>query len=190
MRAIFGLGNPGSEYEHTRHNIGFDVVDAVASKLNVRFSPGRGEYLLARTGISGEILLVKPLTCMNNSGIAVQEIVDDHNLSLEDTLTVADDFEIPLGTLRLRKRGGSGGHNGLASLIWTLQSDEFPRLRCGIGGETRPEDKRLSAGFVLSTFEEHELQPVTVMIRRAADVATMFAQASMKNAIDLLSKQY
>ena len=189
MRAIFGLGNPGSEYEHTRHNIGFDVVDAVALKLNVRFKPGRGEFLQAQTDISGQILLVKPMTCMNNSGITVEEIVRDYDLSLQDTLTIADDFEIPLGIVRFRKKGGSGGHNGLASLIWALQSDEFPRLRCGIGNDTRPRDKRLTAGFVLSTFEPSELQPVKAMIQRAADVATAFVQGSVQNATDLLSKQ-
>ncbi len=187
MRAIFGLGNPGSEYEGTRHNVGFSVVDAVATKLNVRLAPGKGEYLVARVRTIDEVLLVKPLTCMNNSGSAFKEIVEVYGIPLADTLTIVDDFELPLGKLRLRKQGSAGTHNGLASIVWSMQSDQFPRLRCGIGGESKPKDKRKTAGFVLSTFDNNELETVAKLVQRAAAVAVIFAQDSLQNALNFLS---
>lgn len=189
MRAIFGLGNPGSEYESTRHNIGFDVLDALAVSLHVRFSPGRGDYLAARVRMNDDVLLVKPLTCMNNSGLAVREIVVENRIPLQDTLTVVDDFELPLGKLRLRNKGSAGGHNGLASIVWALASDEFPRLRCGIGSDERPRDKRKTAEFVLSTFEKHEQPAVAAMVQRAKDIAMMFGHDSVRKAVDILSRQ-
>lgn len=189
MRAIFGLGNPGSEYEGTRHNIGFSVVETVASKLNVRLRPGRGEYLVARLRAPDEVLLVKPLTCMNNSGFAFREIVEAYAIPLHDTLTIVDDFELPLGKLRLRKEGSAGTHNGLGSIIWSMGSDQFPRLRCGIGGESKPKEKARTAGFVLSTFDGYELEAVAAMVQRAADVAVIFARESLQKAVNFLSKQ-
>ncbi|MGH2568737.1 MAG: aminoacyl-tRNA hydrolase, partial [Bacteroidota bacterium] len=119
---FIGLGNPGSQYDGTRHNIGFDVVDSLAGALKIRFKPGTGEYLEAR-GFFGdtEVGLAKPLTYMNNSGSAVMEIQERYHLPLDRLLIICDDFWLPLGTLRLRTKGSDGGHNGLYSIIYHLQ---------------------------------------------------------------------
>ncbi len=168
MRVIIGLGNPGSEYQHTRHNIGFDIVDALAADRRVEFDAGRGEFVIARGSYQEkEFALIKPLTYMNNSGIAVAEVLNNFDLSSENLLVVVDDFHIPLGTLRLRRQGSSGGHNGLYSIIYHLQSENFPRLRFGIGSEKMPKQKSGMADFVLSPFAHEELDIVRTGIIEA-----------------------
>jgi len=161
VRVIVGLGNPGSEYHRTRHNIGFDIVDAIAERVGIAFDAGRGEYSIARQRKGDSTFaLVKPLTYMNNSGIAVKEVLDQFMLEPESLLVIADDFHLPLGSFRIRQRGSSGGHNGLYSIIYHLQSEEFPRLRIGIAGLTLPADKSRMADFVLSPFEPSELEEI------------------------------
>ena len=119
----------------------------------MRFKEGRGDYLVALGFFKNrEIGLAKPLTYMNNSGEAVADIMKRFAVPLNQLLIVCDDFQLPLGTLRLRPGGSDGGHNGLASIIYQLQTDEFPRLRCGIGGETIPKDKSFMKDFVLDQF--------------------------------------
>lgn len=168
MRVIIGLGNPGSEYHHTRHNIGFDIVDAVAADRKIEFDAGRGEFLIARGSYrENEFVLIKPLTYMNNSGIAVAEVLDNFGVPGENLLVVVDDFHIPLGTLRLRRQGSSGGHNGLYSIMYHLQSENFPRLRFGIGSESMPKQKSGMADFVLSQFADEELDNVRTGIIEA-----------------------
>ena len=133
---IVGLGNVGREYEGTRHNVGFAVVDGVAAKFKKSFAPGKGEYFAAQIRHRGEeIVLFKPTTYMNNSGIAVSNAAERFGILPEDILVAYDDFNIPLGKLRLRKSGGDGGHNGVYSIIYQLNSENFSRLRCGIGSE-------------------------------------------------------
>ena len=171
MRAIIGLGNPGNEYENTRHNIGFAVIDAVASKMDIILSEGKGEYLMGSKKIgNNNITLVKPLTYMNNSGIAVKEIIDYFHLDLWQILVVVDDFNLPLGTTRIRLRGSAGGHNGLYSIIYHLGSEDFPRLRCGIADESMPKYKSARADFVLSSFDRSENKIVQQMIEKARDI--------------------
>ena len=184
MRAIIGLGNPGSEYDGTRHNIGFAVVDAVAEHYNIRFRAGKGEYWYAA---HGEIILVKPATYMNNSGIAVKEILEWYKIQLEDLVIVVDDFHLPLGALRLRRKGSSAGHNGIASILWHVGSDEFPRLRCGIESSEKPKDKHAAADFVLSRFARHEFDAVQNMITHARDVSILAAEKGIQAAMDYLS---
>lgn len=183
MRAIIGLGNPGSEYDGTRHNIGFAVVDAVAEHYRIGFRGGRGEYSYAT---NGDCLLIKPLTYMNNSGIAVREVLEWFKLAARDLLVIFDDFHLPLGSLRLREKGSAAGHNGLASIIWHLNSDEFPRLRCGIGLEDNPPDK---ADFVLSRFDRQEHERVHEMVAAARDIAVIAAEKDFRSALDLLSRK-
>ena len=185
MFVIVGLGNPGSEYEGTRHNLGFAVIDALAKKLGVNFRPGRGEFVIgfSNTG-DKEIALLKPLTYMNNSGIAVKEIVEWYKTSLNDLLVVTDDFHLPLGTLRMRLKGSDGGHNGLYSVIYQLQSDEFPRMRCGIGSESMPKNKKEIADFVLSPFEKQEREIVQDLIQRAQEAALVTATDGIETAMN------
>lgn len=161
MRIIVGLGNPGSEYAGTRHNIGFDIVDHAAAAFGGRFRSGPGEYLVAHVAHEGrECLLLKPLTYMNNSGLAVSDALRRAGSTPEEIVVVSDDFHLPLGRLRLRLSGSAGGHNGLCSIIEELGTDAFPRLRCGIAGATLPEEKSALREYVLAPFERDEREAV------------------------------
>lgn len=171
---VIGLGNPGFEYEDTRHNIGFMVVEALSIRLDAIWKPGKGNYLIARTTLDGRmVILQKPLTYMNNSGEAVIDILERYPTPLQNVLAIVDDFAIPAGTIRVRAKGSDGGHNGLYSLIYHLNSDEFPRIRCGIKRDVVPL-KRAMADFVLSPFEGDEKPAIEKMIVSAADAIEEF----------------
>jgi len=175
VHAIIGLGNPGSEYVGTRHNLGFRVIDALCKKFNLRMTAGEGDYLTGKTSYRGKhVYLVKPLTYMNNSGIAAEDIVRRYGISLQKMLVVCDDFQLPLGTLRLRPKGSDGGHNGLYSIIDQVGSKDFPRLRCGIATEKMPKKKSEMAQFVLSPFDGDEEPIVKEMTGRARDAVLSF----------------
>ena len=172
MHAIIGLGNPGYEYDGTRHNIGFAVIDSLSESLKVRLRISDGEYLCGTATIGDEMLvLAKPLTYMNNSGIAIRRILERYDLLVTEMLVIVDDFHLPLGAIRIRPEGSDGGHNGLASIIYHLQTKDFPRLRCGIGSEAMPKEKRAMSGFVLARFEESERPAVHAMVERTKDAA-------------------
>jgi PTH1 family peptidyl-tRNA hydrolase len=140
MKLIIGLGNPGLQYEQTRHNVGFRVVDALARQYGWRWER-RGRAMLASGTIGSEkVVLVKPLTYMNNSGEAVGELVRWHKVSPEDILVIHDDLDLQVGQIRLRPNGSAAGHHGMESIIRHLHSNQFPRLRVGIG---RPANHRM-----------------------------------------------
>ena len=188
MLAVIGLGNPGSGYETTRHNVGFMVVDAAAKQLRIRFKSGKGDYLIGEKEIGpNRTLFVKPLTYMNNSGLAVLDIVERYSLHAGELFIVCDDFNIPFGTLRLRMKGSDGGHNGLYSIIYNLGSDEFPRLRCGIGQENRTGTDM--ADFVLSPFDDNEITGLPGMVNRARDCVICAAAEGFQAASGCLSTQ-
>ena len=175
MHLIVGLGNPGRQYEYTRHNIGFLVVDRLAASLKTTFRPAKGEYWFASCSLNGlDIALMKPTTFMNNSGIAVQQFIDAHVLPLGQLLVVCDDFQLPLGSLRIRTNGSDGGHNGLASIIYHLQSEMIQRVRCGIGVQHLIDDKTSMADFVLSEFEKDEQKIAGTMIQQAENACKVF----------------
>ena len=181
---VVGLGNPGTEYEATRHNVGFRVVDTLAGRWKKAFKPGKGDYLVARAEIAGHaVVLVKPLTYLNNSGAAVMDVLKRWEAGIESLLVILDDIALPLGSLRLRARGSDGGHNGLYSIIYQLQSDEVARLRCGVGQEELPR-KGMMADFVLSSFTEAERKAVDTMIVSAADAATEFIAGGIARAMN------
>jgi len=183
--AIIGLGNPGYEYEWTRHNVGFKVVDEISEALQVELDAGRGNYLIGITEYHHkELALVKPLTYMNNSGHAVAELVERYSIRVEDLLVVCDDFHLPLGRLRLRARGSDGGHNGLYSIIYHLQTDAFPRLRCGIGRPDLIGKSFHAADFVLSVFDKEEIPRVRNMIEDARDASLSFVAEGIVAAMD------
>ena len=182
---IAGLGNPGPVYERTRHNIGFMVVDELSRRLGISFERGPGQYLQAlktRGGVTFH--LVKPVTFMNNSGEAVLEAADRHALVGDALLVVIDDFQLPLGVLRLRAGGSDGGHNGLRSVLSHFGTEDIPRLRCGIGKEVMPpaEERR---NFVLAPFDSDELAIARDMVARAADAASLFAKSGIHHAMNL-----
>jgi PTH1 family peptidyl-tRNA hydrolase len=185
MHLIIGLGNPGREYELTRHNLGFLVADELAASARSAFRPGKGEYWLAQCSLNESAFIVlKPVTYMNNSGIAVEEFLQQEEISLEHILVVCDDFQLPLGTLRLRPGGSDGGHNGLASIIYHLQTDQFPRLRCGIGSEAMPAEKPMIVNFVLDSFTKAELPVVKRMVNRAREATLAFVEDGIGGAMN------
>lgn len=154
MRLVVGLGNPGREHERSRHNVGFRVLDRVAERRNVRRWRKGYRGLLAEGSFGGEkVLLLKPQTYMNASGLSARAALDRHGLALEEVLVVADDVNLPLGRLRFRRSGSGGGHNGLASVIEEVGSEEIPRLRIGVA--RRPEADLVE--YVLSEFDAEEL---------------------------------
>ncbi len=168
---IAGLGNPGAEYEGTRHNLGFAVVDELSRRLRTQWKPGKGEYWFSRGRIGGtDIVLAKPVTYMNNSGTAIGELLELTGSPVHNLIVVADDFALPLGSIRIRAGGSDGGHNGLASIILQLGTVNFPRIRCGIGQEKLPPGEE-KAEFVLSQFAPDEKSAVAEMILQATDAA-------------------
>jgi PTH1 family peptidyl-tRNA hydrolase len=185
---IVGLGNPGPRYADTRHNAGYKVVERMAARLHLGFRAGKGEYLLAAGAavaeLQAEILLVKPLTFMNNSGLAVRQAVDYFRLSLPHVLIVFDDFQLPFGKLRLRSRGSEGGHNGMASVIQHLGTQEVPRLRVGIGSEFA---KGEMAKFVLSPFSKEEQEQVPALCERAVEAALAFVNDGVEPTMSLFN---
>jgi PTH1 family peptidyl-tRNA hydrolase len=168
MVLVVGLGNPGQEHSGTRHNIGFEVLGRLCEQSNCRFRAGRGDYYFAEISVEEtDAILLLPTTYMNRCGSSVIDAMQEFQIPPDRTLIVVDDFQIPLGTLRLRARGSDGGHNGLASVIYELQTEQFPRLRCGIGSPAMPADRSKMAEFVLDRFTADEIPAVREMIDRA-----------------------
>lgn len=170
MNAIVGLGNPGPEYRETRHNVGFAVADLLCE----RRGPGQawrsqGDVAYLRTP---EYFIVKPLSFMNRSGVALQQFVQFFKIEPGDVLIVVDDIDLPLGRIRARASGSAGTHNGLRSIVQQLGTTEFPRLRLGVG---RGDARRNLADHVLSKFDPAERPKVDELVTRAADAAEMFA---------------
>ncbi len=159
---IFGLGNPTERYTHTRHNIGFMTVDVIARRLKIKFHHLPGRFLAQTRYGDTNLILVKPLLYMNNSGIIVKEQLA---LQPDEFLVVVDDLALPFGQLRLRPRGSDGGHKGLASIIYHLESEDFPRLRIGIGAPPDGDAVR----YVLSPFSPEETRQLPAILDRAAD---------------------
>ena len=166
LNLIVGLGNPGERYKNTRHNLGYRVVDSLAERNKKDFKPGKGEFLFCEIQIKDQkIYLIKPLTFMNLSGVAAVEAMDNLHLGIKNLLAVCDDVDLPLGKIRIREKGTDGGHKGLRSIIYHLNSIEFARLRMGIGDT--PERIDLEE-FVLQDFKEEEKEKVDEMVERVA----------------------
>ncbi|GAC1656905.1 MAG: aminoacyl-tRNA hydrolase [Ktedonobacteraceae bacterium] len=158
MKLVVGLGNPGSQYEQTRHNVGFRVVDKLAAKLGWRWTERRSRAVLAGGNLGAEkVLLIKPLTSMNLSGEAVGELIRWYKLQAEDILVVCDDLDLPVGKVRLRTAGSAGGHNGLDNIIAHLHTNKFPRLRVGIGRPINTRKDPISYVLGVPTHDERIL---------------------------------
>lgn len=185
MYLIVGLGNPGSEYAQTRHNVGFLIVDSIAASAGVTFRPGKGEFWLAQCSFNNcDVTILKPVTSMNNSGIALSEFLEQQEVSLDNILVVCDDFQLPLGTIRIRQSGSDGGHNGLSSVIYHLQTDQFARLRCGIASSTMPTEKARLKDFVLERFSESELQVLKPILERARDACILYVVEGIERTMN------
>lgn len=171
MKLVVGLGNPGSRYRGTRHNVGFLVVDRIAERWQVGFAGWRQIAAVARKHAGAgrqDVLLAKPLTFMNLSGDAVAELVRYYRLAIPDVLVVLDEAELPLGRVRIRPRGSDGGHNGLGSILDRLGTTAVPRLRIGVGRPGREQARDLK-DHVLATFDRDEQPVVEEAVERAAD---------------------
>lgn len=186
-KLIVGLGNPGSRYRHTRHNVGFMALEELARQLGAEFSREKYKGLVAETGYgAAKLVLLKPLTFVNRSGESVERAVRYRVRDLADLLVILDDIHLPLGKLRLRAQGSAGGHNGLQSIIDRLSTDAFPRLRIGIGWNRRDTD--LTA-HVLGAFTPEEAAAIRPAIREAAEAALEFASGKMEHAMDRFNRK-
>jgi peptidyl-tRNA hydrolase, PTH1 family len=170
---VVGLGNPGREYRETRHNVGFMVLDRLAVKLNARFTRLQSRALVASAAFGErKIILAKPQTFMNLSGQSVQGLVHFYKLPLTNLLVAHDDLDLPLGTIRIRPDGGSAGQKGMSSILDRLGTDEFPRLRMGIG---RPPGQMQAPDYVLQEFSNSDLTFISETLNRAVDAILTFA---------------
>lgn len=167
MKLVVGLGNKGREYENTRHNMGFMLVDRYLQYKNItdKFKEKFNAIYIETTINNEKVIFIKPMTYMNNSGIAVRAFVDFYKLNSEDVLVISDDLDLDLGKFRLRRNGSSGGHNGLKSIISHLGTDNFKRLRIGISN-----DKDDVINYVLSKFSKKELNEIDTMFDTLVDV--------------------
>ncbi len=172
MKCIIGLGNPGKKYEKTRHNIGFMVIDEIASRNNWAISKEKFHALYTVEHINGEkVLLIKPQTYMNLSGEAVRAFIDFYDIKLEDIAVIYDDLDLPPGKIRLRQKGGHGGHNGIRNIIDQVQDKNFNRVRIGIG---RPEGRIPVVDYVLGQFSEEQLPSIKESIQLASEACEMW----------------
>jgi PTH1 family peptidyl-tRNA hydrolase len=173
LKLIVGLGNPGPEYSETRHNLGFKVAEELARRHQVNFrKSSKWKALTAKIPDVGDgVVLAQPATFMNLSGWAVRDLVSFHKIALADLLVVVDDADLALGRLRIRAAGSAGGHNGLKSVIQELGSEQFPRLRVGVGRQ--PGELK---NHVLGRFGSDERSQIEAAVRRAADAAELFAR--------------
>ncbi len=184
MRVIFGLGNPGKEYEETRHNVGFRVVDSLSQKYKVKLDSYLCQCWMGEGRIDEErILLAKPLTFVNAAGGSLSQIKQKYGIKLEDIILISDDADLDLGKLRIARRGGDGGHKGLGSIIESLKTEEIPRLKIGIG---RPDKELELEEYVLGRFSSEERR----IIEEAVDKATEAIEVMIKRGIDKVMREY
>ncbi len=184
MFLIVGLGNPGAEYVGSRHNVGFEVLSVLAENLGARFTEGRGDYLFAPTRIAeSEATLILPTTYMNRSGRAVIHAMEEYRVPPDRLLVIVDDFQLPLGSLRIRSGGSDGGHNGLGSIIYELETDRFPRIRCGIGSPEAVAQQLDVVEFVLGRFTSQELPVVRDLVERAAEAVVSCIEDGLYRAM-------
>ena len=182
MKLIVGLGNPGKEYRETRHNIGYMVIDNYLGKVAWKT---KLESCFYETEINGEhVIFIKPITYMNLSGIAVKKILKYYKVKIEDILVIQDDMDMEFGTYKLKKNSSSGGHNGIKSIMTELQSEEFARLKIGIGKDTRiPTDK-----YVLSKFSTNELKIIEDKYDEFTRIINLFIQDGIEKALQSYNK--
>jgi len=187
MKMIVGLGNPGYEYHLTPHNLGFMAVDSLAEEWGLELTHREAQALTASTHVEGfEILLAKPQTYMNLSGMAVARLISKYGLEVGDLIVLVDDAALPLGSLRIRPRGSAGGHNGLKSIIGALNSADFVRVRMGVGPE-QPVADRVS--YVLGRFREADLESITEMLRQACEAVQVILREGSQAAMNRFNRR-
>ncbi len=187
IKLVVGLGNPGQRYEQNRHNVGFQVVDLLARRWQSIFTPWKGKSFVASCVRQGfKVILLKPQVFMNLSGESVSTLVRFYRLELNNLLLVYDDLDLPTGVIRLRPGGGAGGHKGVKSVIAALGSQQFPRLRVGIG---RPPGRLEPAAYVLQNFSRAEEEIMGVTRELAADAVESWLREGLEQAMNNFNAQ-
>lgn len=180
---LVGLGNPGGQYENTRHNVGFRVADEIGERVGKPIQRLKYRALTCLADYGGaRVLVMKPVTYMNLSGEAVREAAQFYRTPPERILVVSDDVSLPVGKLRLRKNGSAGGHNGLRSIIGQLHSDQFPRLKIGVGEKPHPDYDL--ADWVLGKFQGEDQAAIDAAVRRAADAVECVFRHGLEQAMN------
>ncbi len=180
---IVGLGNPGLQYEKTRHNAGFMVLDALANRLNTEINKYKFKAKLTEIEISGKrCLVMKPETYMNNSGQAVVEAMNFYKLDVDHLVIIYDDISLEPGSMRIRRKGSDGGHNGIKSIIQLTGEDKFPRIKIGVG--KKPHPKFDLADWVLSRFKDDELEKIDAVCEKACDSLELIVKGDIDTAMN------
>ena len=186
MRILLGIGNPEGRYSFNRHNIGFMLLDYFAKEHSVTFKPSKFDYYFAKGKLSSNpFLLMKPTTYVNNSGIAALQAVKKYETDIEDFLVIVDDVNLQFADIRVRKSGGDGGHNGINSIIFHLQNDQFPRLRIGIGNNF---DEGKMADYVLTDFNEEEKKVLPATFKTGTALLEEFIIGGLDRMLDANSQ--
>lgn len=187
MKLIVGLGNPGYEYHLSPHNMGFMAVDRLAEDCGVEIGRREGQALTASTEIEGErVVLAKPQTYMNLSGMAVARLLEKHELPVSDLLVLVDDVDLPLGMLRIRPCGSAGTHNGLKSVIGSIQADDFGRVRMGVQPALAKDDL---VSYLLGPLRRAELEVVTEMLDRACEAVRVILKEGVPAAMNRFNRR-
>lgn len=187
MRIIIGLGNPTDKYQATRHNIGWDAITRISDDFRIPLNQKKHKAICGSGYIEGEkVILAQPLTYMNLSGESVRELVDFYKVDPEDIIVIYDDISLDVGRLRIRKKGSAGGHNGIKSIISHLGTDEFPRIKVGVG--EKPKDWDL-ADYVLSRFKGDEEVIIREALRDTSDACRMIIRDGMDAAMNIYNKK-
>ena len=182
MKLIVGLGNPGAEYDNTRHNIGFDVIDELSRKHNIPVRSMEKHGLVGKGMIgSDKVMLVKPQTFMNISGVCVAGLVDYYSLDMEDVIIIYDDVTLDIGKIRLRPHGSAGGHNGIKNIIAQLGTQNFQRIKVGVGEKPKGWDL---ADYVLGHFSKEDRGLVDDALKRAAGAVELMVQGEVDQAMN------
>ena len=188
MRAVLGIGNIGLRYQRNRHNAGFLVLDYFAQNRSIKFSAAKGDYYICEGDLNqAHYFLIKPSNYVNNSGVAALQFLEKHKTDISDLLVVCDDVNMKMGKLRVRKGGGDGGHNGLASIIYHLNSDKFPRLRIGIGSDFN--EGELSS-YVLDDFSENDAKIFKTVLKDSSHLVEEFIIGGIEALLNANSKLY
>lgn len=183
---VIGLGNPGSKYENTRHNVGFDTIDVVSKKHNIAITKVKHKAVIGDGTIEGsKVILVKPQTFMNLSGESVREIIEWYKVPVKNIIILYDDIDLPVGKLRIRPKGSAGTHNGMKSIIYQIQSDDFPRIRIGVD---KPPQGWDLANFVLSKFSSEERKYVEDAIENAVGAVETIIKSGVDNAMNRFNR--
>lgn len=187
MKLLVGLGNPGYEYQSTPHNLGFMAIDRLADACGVEVAYREAQALTVSTELAGvRVVLAKPQTYMNLSGLAVARLLRNYELEPSDLLVLVDEIELPLGMLRIRPRGSAGGHKGLKSILGALEADDFTRLRLGVRPDRQVEDY---VSYLLGSFRPGEMASVREMLSQASDAVRVILSEGVQKAMNRFNRR-